>query len=140
MNFNISSQAQYTAKRMTAEQAVQQVRNGDFIIVPTGAGEPPTLLTALSEVRRQFTDVKVSSVLPMRKFAYLDPETYDNVRHIGYFLSGANRAGAQAGWVDIFPNNFSEVPRKIERGNYWLQMSSSRCAHPWMRMATSRSA
>jgi acyl-CoA hydrolase len=86
MNFNISSQAQYTAKRMTAEQAVQQVRNGDFIIVPTGAGEPPTLLTALSEARRQFKDVKVGSVLPMRKFAYLDPETYDNIRHVGFFL------------------------------------------------------
>ena len=110
-------QAQYTAKRMTAEQAVQQVRNGDFIIVPTGAGEPPTLLTALSEARRQFKDVKVGSVLPMRKFAYLDPETYDNVRHVGFFLGGANRAGAQAGWVDIIPNNFSEIPRKIERGN-----------------------
>ena len=102
---------------MTAEQAAQLVRNGDFIVVPTGAGEPPTLLTALSEARRQFKDVKVGSVLPMRKFAYLDPETYDNVRHVGYFLSGSNRAGAQAGWVDIFPNNFSEVPRKIERGN-----------------------
>ncbi|MEY4537342.1 MAG: hypothetical protein RL171_1493 [Pseudomonadota bacterium] len=117
MNFNISSQSQYNAKRMTAEQAVQQVRNGDFIIVPTGAGEPPTLLTALSEARRQFKDVKVGSVLPMRKFAYLDPETYENVRHVGFFLGGANRAGAQAGWVDIIPNNFSEIPRKIDRGN-----------------------
>jgi len=117
MNFNISSQSQYNAKRMTAEQAVQQVRNGDFIIVPTGAGEPPTLLTALSEARRQFKDVKVGSVLPMRKFAYLAPETYENVRHVGFFLGGANRAGAQAGWVDIIPNNFSEIPRKIDRGN-----------------------
>ena len=36
----------------------------------------------------------------MRKFGYLDPETYENVRHVGFFLGGANRAGAQAGWVD----------------------------------------
>ncbi|MEN9670854.1 MAG: hypothetical protein RL018_1131 [Pseudomonadota bacterium] len=128
MNFAISSQAQYTAKRMTAEQAVQLVRNGDFIIVPTGAGEPPTLLTALSEARRQFKDVKVGSVLPMRKFAYLDPETYDNVRHVGFFLGGANRAGAQAGWVDIIPNNFSEIPRKIERGNMAADVVFALCS------------
>ena len=128
MNFNISSQAQYITKRMTAEQAVQQVRNGDFIIVPTGAGEPPTLLNALSEARRQFKDVKVGSVLPMRKFAYLDPETYDNVRHVGFFLGGANRAGAQAGWVDIVPNNFSEIPRKIERGNMAADVVFALCS------------
>ncbi|MEY4425706.1 MAG: hypothetical protein RL535_4 [Pseudomonadota bacterium] len=128
MNFAISSQAQYTAKRITAEQAVQLVRNGDFIIVPTGAGEPPTLLTALSEARRQFKDVKVGSVLPMRKFAYLDPETYDNVRHVGFFLGGANRAGAQAGWVDIIPNNFSEIPRKIERGNMAADVVFALCS------------
>jgi acyl-CoA hydrolase len=128
MNFNISSQAQYNAKKMTADQAAQLVRNGDFIVIPTGAGEPPTLLTALSDIRSSLQDVKVSSVLPMRKFAYLDPETYDNVRHVGYFLSGANRAGAQAGWVDIFPNNFSEVPRKIERGTIGADVVFALCS------------
>ena len=128
MKVNISSQAQYNAKKMTAEQAAQLVRNDDFIVVPTGAGEPPMLLTALSEIRRSLKNVKVSSVLPMRKFAYIDPETYDNVRHVGYFLSGANRAGAQAGWVDIFPNNFSEVPRKIERGNIGADVVFALCS------------
>lgn len=112
----MSYQAQYNAKRMTAEQAVQHVRNGDFIIVPTGAGEPPTLLHALSEARRTFHDVKVGSVLPMRKFAYFDSETAEHVCHVGFFLGGGCRAGAQQGWVDYIPNNFSEIPRKIERG------------------------
>ena len=109
-------QAQYNAKRMTAEEAIKQVRNGDFIIVPTGAGEPPVLLSALSEARRSYRDVKVGCVLPMRKFAYFDPETVENVRHVGFFLGGGCRAGAQQGWVDYIPNNFSEIPRKIERG------------------------
>ena len=113
----MSYQAQYNAKRMTAEEAIQQVRNGDFIIVPTGAGEPPTLLNALSEARRKFRDVKVGSVLPMRKFAYFDPETVAHVRHVSFFLGGNSRAGAQQGWVDYIPNNFSEIPRKIERGS-----------------------
>lgn len=48
----MSVQDLYQKKRCTAEDAIDQIQNGDFIIVPTGVGEPPTLLTALSEQRR----------------------------------------------------------------------------------------
>ena len=64
----MSIQNLYQQKRQSAEDAVRAVRNGDFIIVPTGVGEPPTLLTALSEQRLDFLDVKVAQVLAMRKY------------------------------------------------------------------------
>ncbi len=112
----MSIQTMYQQKRMTAEDAVRHVRDGDAIIVPTGVGEPPALLAALSEQRRDFKGVTVSSVLAMRKFAYLDPETVDHVRHVAFFYGGATRAGGQAGWVDFTPNYFSEIPAQIERG------------------------
>ena len=57
----------YAQKTMSASDAVQQVRDGDLIVVPTGVGEPPGLLAALSEQRRQFHDVKVAQILAMRK-------------------------------------------------------------------------
>ncbi len=106
----------YLQKRMPATEAVCHVRNGDFIIVPTGVGEPPALLTALSDQRRDFQDVKVGQILAMRKYAYFDPETVDNVRHVAFFYGGASRAGGQEGWVDFIPNYFSEIPPQIERG------------------------
>ena len=121
-------QAQYNAKRMTAEEAIKQVRNGDFIIVPTGAGEPPVLLTTLSDARRNYKDVKVGSVLPMRKFGYLDPETYENVRQVSFFLGGQSRAGAQQGWVEYIPCNFSDIPRKIERDNIAANVVFALCS------------
>ena len=52
-----SIQSIYAQKRMSAAEAIQQVKNGDFIVVPTGVGEPPTLLTALSEHRHAYRDV-----------------------------------------------------------------------------------
>ena len=61
---------------------MRQVRDGDFIIVPTGVGEPPTLLEALSEQRREFHDVKVAQILAIRKFAYIDPATADHARRL----------------------------------------------------------
>jgi len=112
----MSNQALYLQKRMSAADAVKLVRNGDTIVVPTGVGEPPTLLTALSEQRRDFSDVKVSQILAMRKYAYIDPQTVEHVRHVAFFYGGATRAGGQEGWVDFIPNYFSEIPAQISRG------------------------
>jgi acyl-CoA hydrolase len=106
----------YQQRRSTAAEAVRHVRNGDFIVVPTGVGEPPTLLTALSEQRLDFLDVKVGQILAMRKYGYIDPATVDHIRHVSYFFGGASREGGQAGWIDFIPNYFSEIPIQIERG------------------------
>ena len=112
----MSVQDLYQKKRGTAEDAIGLIKNGDFIIVPTGVGEPPTLLAALSEHRRRFRDVKVAQILAVRKFGYFDPETADHVRHVAFFFGGASRMGGQAGWIDFIPSYFSEMPRMIERG------------------------
>ena len=107
----------YRVKQRTAIDAVRQcVQNGDTIVVPTGVGEPPTLLTALSDQRRDFQGVTVSQILPVRKFGYFDAETARNVRHVAYFLGGASRAGAQEGWIDYTPSYFSEMPALIRAG------------------------
>jgi acyl-CoA hydrolase len=105
----------YQQKLMSPADAVRQVRNGDAIIIPTGVGEPPTLLTALSEQRRDFHDVKVSQILAVRKYGYIDPETVDHIRHAAFFFGGATRAGGQEGWIDFIPNYFSEIPDQITR-------------------------
>ncbi|KAF4513848.1 UNVERIFIED_CONTAM: hypothetical protein B566_EDAN016743 [Ephemera danica] len=112
----MSYQSLYQQKRMLVADALRLVHNGDTIVVPTAVGEPPALLTALSEQRRDFRDVRISQILPMRKFAYLDPETVEHVRHEAYFFSGASRAGGQEGWIDYIPAYFSELPVLIERG------------------------
>ena len=112
----MSVQDLYQKKRGTLEDAIDQVKNGDCIIVPTGVGEPPTLLSALSAQRRRFHDVKVAQLLAVRKFDYLDPETVDHVRHVAFFFGAASRTGGQGGWIDFIPSYFSEMPSLIERG------------------------
>lgn len=105
----------YHSKRMAAEEALQFIQNGDSITVPVGVGEPPTLLNALSERRRDYRDVKILQILPLRKFGYYDPETAQNVRHVSLFLGGPSRPGMKEGWVDFIPNYFHEIPRLIEQ-------------------------
>ena len=106
----------YAAKKTTPAEAIRLVQNGDTIVVPTAVAEPPALLHALSEYRRDFRDVKVAQILAVRKFGYLDPTTAEHVRHSAYFFSGATRPGFKEGVVDFTPSYFSEMPQLIDRG------------------------
>jgi acyl-CoA hydrolase len=112
----MSVQSLYQQKRMSPADAIAVVQNGDTIVVPTGVGEPPALLNALSEARRNYREVKVSQILPLRKYGYIDPETQENIRHVAYFFGGVTRPGGQEGWIDYLPAYFSELPVLIERG------------------------
>nr|WP_295074754.1 acetyl-CoA hydrolase/transferase C-terminal domain-containing protein [uncultured Roseateles sp.] len=112
----MSVQDLYKQKLRSAADALTLLRNDDFIIVPTGVGEPPALLNALSEQRRSFRGIKIGQILPVRKFAYFDPETVDHVRHVAFFYGGASRQGGKEGWIDFIPSYFSEMPALIERG------------------------
>jgi acyl-CoA hydrolase len=110
-------QEQYQRARGSAADALAHLRDGDMIIVPTGAGEPPALLTALSEQRRQFRDIQVAQILALRKYGYFDPDTARHVRHTALFFGAASRAAGQAAWADFIPNYFSEIPCLIERND-----------------------
>ncbi|ADP72592.1 acetyl-CoA hydrolase/transferase [Rhodomicrobium vannielii ATCC 17100] len=105
----------YLAKRASAHDAVSLVKDGETIVVPTGVGEPPLLLTALSDRRCEFHGVQVCQILPLRRFDYYDPETIAHVRHTAYFFGGPSRPGGQEGWIDYLPQYFSELPLLIKR-------------------------
>ena len=135
----MSAQNLYQQKKRSASDAVRLVRNGDMVIVPTGVGEPPSLLTALSEQRRDFRNVAVSQILPLRKYGYLDSETVEHVRHVALFYGGASRAGGQAGWIDFIPNYFSEIPELIRRdqmpADVVFSMASPMDAHGYFALS-----
>ena len=111
-----TAQAQYDSKRGNTDTALDLLRDSDTIIVPTGVGEPPALLTALSAQRQRFHNVRVAQILALRKFGYFDQDSAHHVRHAALFLGGASRAAGQGGWCDFIPNYFSEIPVLIERG------------------------
>jgi acyl-CoA hydrolase len=112
----VSVEDLYKSRLASAGDAVRLVRDGDQIIVPACAGEPPALLAALSDIRRELSGVTVAQVLAARSYGYLDPSTVDHVRHVAMFFGGATRPGGQQGWIDFIPGCFSEIPSMIRRG------------------------
>lgn len=134
----MTAQDQYAAKRREAGEAVGLIEDGSHVVVPTGVGEPPTILEALSERRTEFRGVTVSQILPLRPYGYLDPETVEHVRHCAYFVGGPTRAGAQAGWVDFYPSYFSEMPALFREGllpaDVVIAMASPMDAHGYFSL------
>ncbi|WP_409485272.1 acetyl-CoA hydrolase/transferase family protein [Arsenicicoccus dermatophilus] len=116
MTTSLTAQDTYRRKLTSAHDAVRLVRDGETIVVPTGVGEPPSLLEALSERRRELHGVAVEQIIPFRSFDYYDPETVDHVRHTAYFYGGPTRPGGQAGWIPYRPNYFTEMPSLIRQG------------------------
>ncbi|CDS52779.1 hypothetical protein [Polaromonas sp. CG9_12] len=135
----MSIQTLYQQKRMSAAEAVGVVMNGDTVVVPTAVGEPPALLTALSSARREFRNVRISQILPVRKYGYFDPETTGHIAHVAYFFSGISRAGGQEGWSDFISANFSELPeligRKLLPADVVLSMASPMDAHGFFSLS-----
>ena len=124
---------------MAASDAIRVVTNGDTIVVPTAVGEPPALLTALSEARRDFRDVQVVQILPLRNYGYFDAETAAHVRHTAYFFGGVSRPGGKDGWIDFIPAYFSELPalidRKLVAADVVLSMASPMDAHGFFSLS-----
>ena len=135
----MSVQTLYQQKRMSAADAMGLVKNGDTIVIPTAVGEPPALLTALSDARRRLRGVQVAQILPVRKYGYFDPETTEHVRHSAYFFSGISRAGGQEGWTDFIPAHFSELPdmlaRRLLASEVVFSMASPMDAHGYFSLS-----
>lgn len=109
-------QSLYRSKLVTATEAATRVRDGDTVLVASAVGEPPTLLQALAARRGELNDVTLSQLLPLSPQAYMDLDSAPHIRHRSLFLSAAVRAGFKAGWADLVPCHFSEIPRLVRRG------------------------
>jgi len=107
---------QYRQKLRTPQEATAVVRDGDTVLVASAVGEPPALLQALAARRAELRGVTLSQLLPLTPQACMDVDSAPHIRHRSLFLSAAVRAGFQAGWVDLVPCHFSEIPRLLRRG------------------------
>lgn len=102
-------------RRLGAPQDVlEHVTDGTDLAVSMANGEPIALLDALEDAvaAEGRTGLRVHQMHPLMVRPSIRGELGAGMRHVSYFLSGANRAYVGAG-VDYVPANFSEVPQLI---------------------------
>ena len=130
----------YKEHLSTPEQAVQQIKSGQRVVVAHACGEPSIILDALVANAAQYENVEIIHMVAMGKAAYCQPQYDKNFHHNAFFLGGSTRAAAAEGRVDFTPVYFSEIPsllREDLRPNVTLLQCSPPDAHGYVSLGVS---
>ncbi len=113
-------QAEYDAKRMSAEAVAAEVLSGWRIGMDSSAAQTPTLLHAVTERarRKELENVRVHTLLdvyPLELFT--DSGLLGRLTSVAWFSGGGSRKAVNGGYGDVIPNYYRDVPALI-RENY----------------------
>ena len=121
------------------DTVLDHIEPGADLIVPLANGEPAALLDALEDHADRLQDVRVHQMHPLRTRRYMNAEFGDRLRHVSYFLSGADRQAYWDGHCDLVPNHFSEMPallRGTTRCSLVLAAASPPDRHGYFSLGT----
>jgi len=98
-----------------ARKAIQQIHPGDRVFVGSCAGEPQTLIEALTE-REDLTDTEIVHILTLGAAPYTSPRYGDRFRHNAFFIGSNVREAVADGRADYTPICLSEIPELFRNG------------------------
>ena len=105
----------YKEKLMTAEQALELIRDNDYMFSAQAAGEPAAILSKLQHLKE--TGVKnttLNTCLPLKYYdAFKDPEMKGVMSHNGWFFSAGLRDAHKHRMVSAIPQSSTSILRKI---------------------------
>ncbi len=105
----------YAEKVCTAEQAIASVHHGDRIFIGSGAGEPQSLVRALS-ARENLRDTELLHIMTLGIAPYAEPKFGTKFRHNAFFIGGNVREAVSQGRADYTPVFLSEIPALFREG------------------------
>ena len=109
-------QKMYQEKLTTPDKIAQQVQSGWLLGMDTATSQTPAIMTAIAEHIRNsdITGVKVQALLDAYPFEfYTDPTLAGKMTGYSWFSSGGARKAVNAGYADILPAYYRDVPRHI---------------------------
>ncbi|MBT4427536.1 MAG: acetyl-CoA hydrolase/transferase family protein [Rhodospirillaceae bacterium] len=108
-------QTEYKARLCTADDAASRFEDGERLILPTLAGQPPAILAAMGERLRSGTlaHLRAGTILPGPDLAgaLLLPEFAEQFEWDTLFCGGSDRAGVFDGLYDMTPMHFGQMPK-----------------------------
>jgi 4-hydroxybutyrate CoA-transferase len=106
----------YANKIITAQQAMQHVKDGMRIAVGHACGEPQALTKALVDRMHELHDVETVHMIGMGDSLYCTPEAEGHIRHNSVFVGPKERAAIADGRTDFTPRFFSRIPSLFTDG------------------------
>ena len=108
--------ALYAQKLMTADAVADQVQSNWLFGMDTGPSQTPAIMAAVANKIRNsdITGVKVQTLLDVYPFEfYADDSLKGKMTGYSWFSSGGARKAVNAGYADILPAYYRDVPRHI---------------------------
>ncbi|MFQ5428954.1 MAG: GNAT family N-acetyltransferase [Phycisphaerae bacterium] len=115
-------QERYAEKVCSAEEAVASVAHGHRVFVGSGAGEPQTLVEALT-AREDLSDTEIVHILTLGVATYAEPRFGDRFRHNAYFIGSNVRQAVMAGRADYTPIFLSEISELFRSGRVTIDVA-----------------
>ncbi len=91
------------------------MKPGNRVFIGSGAGEPQTLVEALSQ-RTDLSDTEIVHILTLGVATYAEPRLGNRFRHNAYFIGPNVREAVNEGRADYTPVFLSEIPRLFRSG------------------------
>lgn len=95
---------------LSAADAVAQVRSGDQVFIGSGAAEPTSLVTALTDRGPELRDVGIFHIYTLGPAPYCDPGHEGSFRHVALFVGANVRTAVWEGRADVIPIHLHQVP------------------------------
>lgn len=107
----------YTERKMTAEEAIKHIKNGDRVVIAHLVGAPQPIVDALAEHCEDYRDIKISQMLTNDGQPYADPKVKGHFLLRPMFVGKGNGRAVAEGYGDLIPTHFSDVPYLFENIN-----------------------
>jgi acyl-CoA hydrolase/RimJ/RimL family protein N-acetyltransferase len=121
--------SRYADKIETPIQAVRRVRHGSRVFVGSGAGEPQSLVRALS-ARENLDDTEIVHIMTLGVAPYAEPHFDQRFRHNAFFIGENTREAVAEGRADYTPIFLSEVPRLFRSGRTVIDVALIQVSEP----------
>ena len=99
----------------SAAEAVADISSGERVFIGSGAAEPVSLVSAMTERAPELRDVSVLHIYTIGPAPYAEPGYEASFRHISFFVGANVREAVLEGRADTVPIHLHEVPRMFEQ-------------------------
>ncbi len=117
-------------KVMSAEAAVENIRNGHRVFIGTGCGEPQHVIRAMVEDQR-LQDILAYQMLSSTFGDYIDDPTFFRRFALKlFFISTSMRQAAFEGKIDYVPTYLSQIPKLFSSQRIGLDVALVQVSPP----------
>jgi acyl-CoA hydrolase len=92
------------------EDAAALIYSGDNVFVSGNAASPKTFLDVLARRKSELKNVSVYHLLLMGSDPFFEEGMRDHIRHVSFFVGGADRKAIQQHTADYLPVFLGEIP------------------------------